>query len=168
MSFSPRQQGEFRVLVAKAFARACHREEFAREAGLGGPAFKRAWYEGELEQSTGKRSSTACNAGRDYEAAMAHFERLADDGSFAWQLKGAQGDATRILHVIREKMGEFELSEGYMLGIAQQELGFRPESLHALKPAMLMKILRRLLMQLQRQKRRGQETRTVMREEQPF
>jgi hypothetical protein len=76
MGFSRGQQPEFRGLVKQAWAEHCRAE------GLDGKhSSQRAWYEAELLISTGHSTTTACDAGRDYDDAMAHFETLAQSAA---------------------------------------------------------------------------------------
>jgi hypothetical protein len=82
---------------------------------------RREWYERELAAATGKKSSEQCNAGKDFEKAMAHFEAIAGD-SIEWQLKLYTGDARRILHEIRDLVRHHDLDEDYARGIARQAL----------------------------------------------
>ena len=149
MSFSPRQQPEFRRLVESAWQAHCRTEGSA-------PADKvarRAWYEEELEHATGKRTTTECGGGRDYEDAMAHFEELAGDG-IEWQLRRHDGDARRIIFQIGQISAEHGVDHRYIQGVARQML--RREdlpSLHDLPPEILVNILGNVSRHVRRQKK---------------
>lgn len=110
MSFSRAQQPEFRILVKAAW------QQHVRETGAG-KSQERAWYEAELLEATGKDSTSKCNAGRDYEAACAHFEALVGT-SIKWQMKACRGDAKRILWHLDQITEKHGLSENYLRRIA--------------------------------------------------
>lgn len=114
MAFSRRQQPEFRKLVALAWAAHC------RLTGAAGK-MDRGWYEDTLEAATGYRSTSECNAGRDYDAAMAEFEAIAGTG-VKWGLKLHGGDAKRIAHNIRQICEDHDIDEGYMRRVARKAL----------------------------------------------
>lgn len=123
MSFSGRQQGIFRPLVSGAWVWHCREEGLGAEEAMAGkkhPAF-RAWYERELEEATGSASSTDCNAWRDFNFAMAHFEVLARDGIF-WQTELKKCDAKRILWNIARLVRRHGVDEFYLRGIARNAL----------------------------------------------
>lgn len=137
MSFSRAQQPEFRLLVAKAWREHC------REHGLDcTPKPDRAWYETELQLATGKSSTSDCNAGSDYEAAMSHFEALSGDG-IKWQMRQFRGPANRIEHALKKLCADHEIAEDYMQRIARHSLRVEelPE-LHKLSKEQLLTILR--------------------------
>lgn len=135
MAFSRRQQPEFRALLALAWAKHC---------SLTGATGKmdRTWYEDTLEAATGHRSTTDCNAGRDYDAVMAEFEAIAGTG-IRWGLKLHGGDAKRLAHNIREICEDHSIDEGYMRRIARKALRIDhlPELLQ-LDRAQLLTVLR--------------------------
>ncbi len=115
MSFSGKQQGIFRPMVAKAWVWHCQAEGLGAAAAIAGkkhPAYD-AWYQHELEEATGLRSSAACNTWRDFNFAMAHFEVLARDGIY-WQTELHQCDAKRILWNVNRLAGKHKISEGYL------------------------------------------------------
>lgn len=140
MSFSGRQQGIFRPMVAGAWVWHCRAEGLGAEAAAMGkkhPAY-RAWYERELEEATGCASSSDCNAWRDFNFAMAHFEVLARDGIY-WQMELAKCDAKRILWNIARLVKRHGLEEDYLRGVARnarrkrrREAGLDEEELPAL------------------------------------
>jgi len=116
MGFTRAQQPNFRKMVLDAWA------DEAKQRGLATPGKPdRDWYEHELELATGFRSTANCNAGRDYERAMAHFEILSGAG-IRWQMKVNGGDARRILHILSETCGEHDIDENYLRGIARRML----------------------------------------------
>jgi len=120
VSFSGKQHGIFRPMVAKAWVWHC------REAGLGAAAAVqgrnhpeyRPWYERELEEATGCASSSDCNAWRDFNFAMAHFEVLARDGIY-WQTELQNCDAKRILWNINRVARKHRIDEDYLRDIAR-------------------------------------------------
>ncbi len=116
MSFSRRQQPEWQALIRAAWSAHC-----LAETTTVAPKFDRSWYEQELFAATGHYSSADCNSGRDYELAMAHFEVIAGN-SIKWQMKAHSGDARRILHELRESVGEHEIDEDYLRGVAKRML----------------------------------------------
>ncbi|EDY16723.1 hypothetical protein CfE428DRAFT_5836 [Chthoniobacter flavus Ellin428] len=124
MSFSRRQQPEFRVLVPLAWVAHCRREGLARTLKV-----DRDWYERELCVATGQASTKECNAGRDYDLAMAHFEGLAGVG-IKWQMRVYSGDVTRMMHCLRSELGAAALrtagvDERYVLAALKQGFGTR-------------------------------------------
>lgn len=137
MSFSPRQQPEFRTLVKAAWQVHCRAEGMNPEAKTP----ERAWYEGELFAATGKYSTKECGGGRDYDLAMAHFEVLAGDG-IKWQMRLFGGDARRIIHQLGEISAEHDLDEQYLRGVARRMLKTEvlPE-LHQMPREVLVSIL---------------------------
>lgn len=76
MGFSRGQQGIYRPLVAAAWK--LHSDRAGIDA-KDKPA-RKTWYETELREATGNASTTACNKGRDFDRARAHFEALAEAG----------------------------------------------------------------------------------------
>src|SRR5690606_15390577 len=106
-----RQQPEFRVVVAKAWKSHCNGNEGLERDKVQ----QREWYEEQLEECTGKRSTKELSAGRDYDKSMAHFEAIAGD-SIKWQMRLHNGDARRIIHTIRTKIEEFDGDEKYFQG----------------------------------------------------
>jgi hypothetical protein len=97
MAFSRDQQPEFRRLEKAAWQIHCQRTACDPKD----KAAYKSWYRAELLKCTGRESTTACNAGRHYERACAHFEELAEDG-IQHQMRLIQGDLKRIKHAIRE------------------------------------------------------------------
>lgn len=121
MSFSRAQQPEFRALVFAAWTAHCRHEGLALSVKP-----DREWYEQELFIATRHTSTSDCNAGRDYDLAMARFEELAGTG-IKWQMKVHHGDANRMLHDLGEEFGEEALkrhrvNEDYLRATARQSL----------------------------------------------
>lgn len=137
MSFSRAQQPEFRKLVKAAWLEHCR----AENAVAADKAAERTWYEAQLFEATGAGSSSDCNAGRDYDRAMAHFEAVAG-AEVKWNLRIFDGDAKRILHGIREVSEEHALDQDYLRGVAKRMLrrDDLPE-LHTLSREVLIRIL---------------------------
>ncbi len=151
MSFSRAQQPEFRKLVKLAWAAHCRMESLAETDKAG----ERAWYEAQLFEATGNSTSRACNAGRDYDRAMAHFETVAGSG-VKWNLRLFGGDAKRILHQLREVSDEHQLDEEYLRGVARRMLNreYLPE-LHTLSRETLITILGEVKRHIRRALKRG-------------
>lgn len=116
MGFSRAQQPGFRVMVAAAWSAHCRAE--GCEAGA---KPDRAWYERELVFATGHHSTADCNAGRDYDRAMAHFEEIAGTG-IKWQMRIHTGDAVRLLHELRQEVEAHDIDEDYLRGVARRML----------------------------------------------
>ena len=122
MAFTKAQQGKFRPLVERAW------QHHARSSGIdpkSAPA-RRAWYESELARATGFLSTNALDHGRDFDVAIAHFERLADDGSTYWQQRAEAGDLRRVLFNVFGKSSPViegvQVDAAYLRGIARQAL----------------------------------------------
>ena len=150
MSFSSGQQPELRNYVALSWAAHCMAVGIHSSAGRckGMKKGKRCgscdfcvWYGDALEGATGHRSSTVCNAGRDYDFFMRDLEVIHGQ-SIKWQMKAFQGDAVRMLHEIRVVSAECELDEDYLRGVAMRMLQTEaiPE-LHTLSREVLIRIL---------------------------
>jgi hypothetical protein len=122
MSFSPGQHKYFRPLVDAAWAGHCK----ANKIDINDKAAKRAWYEEELTNATGKSSTTQCDKKRDFEDAMEHFERLTGEGIY-WAVRKYGADARRIIYNLREVCRENDVDEEYMRSIARRSLRLRPE-----------------------------------------
>jgi hypothetical protein len=120
MSFSGKQQGIFQPMIAKAWVRHCQQnlDAAAAIAGKNHPAY-RDWYEDELEEATGCRSSTECDARRDFNLAMAHFEIAAWAGIY-WQGRLHECDAENILWHVNRIAARHTIDEGYLRGWARQ------------------------------------------------
>lgn len=126
MSFTRGQQPEFRTLLNRAWPKA---SEFDPSLDVGdrckakrcGECSFCRWYEELLFAATGHRSTTDCNAGRDYEFVMRALEAIIGD-SIKWHLKAAGGDANRIRHELRSLCTDHEISDSYMQRIARQAL----------------------------------------------
>lgn len=138
--FTPKQQGLFRPLVEAAWQKhfAAHpaclwassqpslalesfRPSVAPDPKTIEKRARRYWYESELLHATGKKTTKACDAKRDFTKAMAHFEALIGE-SIYWQLKLHGDDARRIAWNIRELCRANEVEEDYMRGMARQML----------------------------------------------
>jgi hypothetical protein len=150
MGFTRGQQPEFRVLVKQAWGVHCRTEGIDSK-----DSSHRAWYEGELLFATGHDSTTSCNAGRDYDRAMAHFEALAMAG-IKWQMKIHTGDANRILFQLQEITDEHGIDADYLRGVARQMLRREelPE-LHRLTRDQLILILGEVKRHVRRRKNSG-------------
>lgn len=116
MGFSRAQQPEFRALVAAAWLAYCRQENLPLTLKL-----DRCWYERELFFATGHSSTSDCNAGRDYDRAMAHFEGVAGTG-IRWQMKIHTGDSKRLLYELQKAVGEHEIDEDYLRAVARRML----------------------------------------------
>jgi hypothetical protein len=123
MSFSKKQQGYYRPMVASAWERHCQMNGIRPAPPFADDDERcRTWYEDELENATGKRTSKDCDMKRDFEEAMAHFESIVGEGTYWFErLYGA--DARRIAHNIRELCQEFDVDEDYMRRIARRAAG---------------------------------------------
>lgn len=145
MSFSRAQQPELREYLRLAWAAHCRHEGMDAEERCRGSRCGQcdycAWYEDLLEGATGHRSTTACNAGRDYDFFMRDLEAVHGE-SIKWQMRAFRGDATRMLHELRSLGDEHELDEEYLRGVARQMLRTEelPE-LHTLSREVLVRIL---------------------------
>lgn len=115
MSFSSYQQPELRSYLALAWA--------ARLKTTPGEAAPRClkgkrcgvcdfcgWYGDVLEAATGYRSTTQCNAGRDYDLFMAALEEI-HRGSTKWNFRIFSGDVKRMLHELRKDLGAAALAK---------------------------------------------------------
>lgn len=91
MAFTRAQQKEFFPLKAAAWQIHAARQGL----DLKNKELLDAWYRGQLEQATGKASTTECNAGRHFERACAWFEELGELG-IKYQLRLLAGDLKRI------------------------------------------------------------------------
>jgi hypothetical protein len=122
MPFTKSQQGKFRPVVERAW------QHHARSAGIDpkSPQIRRAWYEDQLLRSTGFTSTNGLDHGRDFDVAIAHFERLADDGETYWQNRAESGDLRRVLwNVFGKSRPEIDgepVTLPYLQAIAQQML----------------------------------------------
>jgi hypothetical protein len=134
MSFSRAQQPAFRKLVKEAWIAVCKAEGRAAAA-----APDRCWYEQELYLAVGQTSTTECNAGRDYDLAMAHFEGLAGAG-IAWQMRVHSGDAKRLLHELSEVTHAHDIDEDYLRSVARRMLRTEhlPELAHLSRPQLIL------------------------------
>jgi hypothetical protein len=104
-------------------------------------AHKERWYREELMAACGVDTSLKLDPRRDFEVAMAHFEAIIGD-NFAWQLKLFSGDRRRILFKIRDLSKQYDLDDGYIMGLARKAL--KREStpdLDELVPEHLIKVL---------------------------
>lgn len=130
MSFSRAQQPEYRALVTAAWLAHCLREGLPKRFPKKGDAEYEDWYQRELMVATGNETSAACNAGRDYDFAMAHFEGLAMGGSIKWQMRLYSGDVKRMLYSLRKNVPEAALraariDEAYLLAALKKGFGNR-------------------------------------------
>ncbi len=165
MSFSRAQQPELRASLAWAWAAHCRADGLAE--AIGSQCLRKrcgqagcdycSWYEAVLEGATGQRSSTLCNAGRDYDFFMRDLEVI-HGRSIRWQMKAFGGDANRILHGLREVSDEHGLDEDYLRGVARRMLkrDDLPE-LHTLSREVLIEILGEVKRFVRRRLKRGPE-----------
>jgi hypothetical protein len=117
MSFTRAQQPAWQGMIRAAWKAHCLREGLTSAPGQ----FDRGWYERELSFATGRTSTIECNAGRDYDFAMAHFEALAGSG-IRWQMCAHTGDARRLLHELSRFSHTHHLDEDYLRKVARQML----------------------------------------------
>jgi hypothetical protein len=122
MGFSRAQQPLWQALKAAAWLARCKREGWPLTLKI-----DRDWYEQELFHATGKTSSTDCDAGRDYNLAMAHFEGLAGTG-IRWQMRLYDQDVKRMMQVLRSDFRESDLkvagvNEEYVLRCIRNGFG---------------------------------------------
>ena len=100
----------------------------------------RYWCEWELFTATRRRTTRECNAGRDYDRAMAHFEILAGNG-IRWQMSLYNG-AQHVLHELRAAGSECGFDEDYLRLLAGYGLGLTyPPCLEDLSREQLIRIL---------------------------
>lgn len=141
------QQGPFRAVVRAAWA------VHAPANGLdpSDRAAERAWYEAELHRAAGVRTTKDLGRGREFEAAMAHFEAIVG-ADITWQLRAATGNRRRLKHLIHSRIRGANVDEAYMRGIAAQALRLDPDQvdLDTLPPESLKLILVAVIRQLQR------------------
>jgi hypothetical protein len=154
MSFSPGQQGKYRPMLARAWA--------YHSAGqkASGPAFD-SWKREQLLAATGYTSTTQCSPAEDFEAAMAHFARLAGPEAAGdavyWEMQAATGNLRRLRHTTG-----FDAPDAYFEKISQSVCG---KSLAMLTSADRAQVVRRIDMQQVRQEKRGQTTSRPQRKE---
>jgi hypothetical protein len=164
MSFSRAQQPAFRQMVKEAWL-AVGRDVLQGQAGALKSTPDRDWYEQELYYATGCTSSTECDAGHDYDFAMAHFEELAGAG-IRWQMKVKNGDAKRLIYNVQKIARGFNCDEAYLRGIARQALGTAHlPALDKLTPEQRVTVLRAVKIEVRRLKARGEEPHLPVRTE---
>lgn len=147
MSFTRGQQPEFRTLLERAWQTSCELDSSldqgarCRKSKRCGECCYCLWYVGLLESSTGHRSTTDCNAGRDYDFVMRALEAIIGD-SIKWHMKAAGGDANRIRHELRALSEKHEIDDRYMQRIAKQALRLdSAPALENMKPEQLVTVL---------------------------
>lgn len=164
MSFSRGQQPELRAYIAQAWAAHCH--HVGADEGRGKRCLRKrckdrdgcdfcAWYEDTLEGATGHLSTTACNAGRDYDFFMRDLE-IIHAQTIKWQLRAFQGDGVRMLHEIRALSAAHGMDEDYLRAVARRM--FQREDLpelHTLPREALITILGEVKRHLRRAMKRG-------------
>lgn len=147
MSFTRRQQGKYRPLVESAWQRHAAEKSLDPKSA----AERRSWYERELRHCVGFASTVPCDNTRDFDALMAHFEALADDGSTYWQQRLVQSDMRRIHYTVFGNRPPFAIDgrtidESYCLGIAEQMKQEKiPGGLSTLRKDDITAIIQRLL-----------------------
>jgi hypothetical protein len=117
MSFSRSQQGLFRPMVARAWAK------HAAGSDLD-PSDKVAqdiWYRAELQECLGHTSTKDADPGRDFETVMAHFEVFVG-GEFYWNRRIHQGDCRRLQFAIRQICDRWEIDDQYACATAVRVL----------------------------------------------
>lgn len=129
MGFSEGQQPALRQYLAMAWAEHCRqagasvasRCPKSKRCGLADSCDYCAWYESVLEGATGETSTTACNAGRDYEQFMRALELIHEQG-IAWQVKAERGNLRRLEWLLEEAVPGKRYSLEYIRGIAKKAL----------------------------------------------
>jgi hypothetical protein len=139
------QQPELREYLALAWNAHCDREgvEKAAKCLKGkrcGECGYCQWYGDVLEAATGHRSTTECDAGRDYDFFMRDLEEI-HGMSLKWSLRAFRGDAKRILHDVQKLCADNLISEEYLqrIGATKLKLARLPE-LHLLTKEQLATI----------------------------
>jgi hypothetical protein len=122
MAWNRQQQGKYRPLVEAAWqthSRANQIDQKDKET-------KGRWYREILLAATGFDTTSALDAGRDFEALMWRFEEIADDGSTYWQQRAEAGDFRRVCYAVFYKapwkINDQPVTAAYLSGIAQQSL----------------------------------------------
>lgn len=135
MSFSRAQQPAWQAMIKRAWAAHC----LAEGINPVPPKWDRDWYEQELYYAVKTTSTSDCNAGRDYDLAMAHFESIAGE-SIKWQMRVHSGDARRLLHELSEITEDHGIDEDYLRGVARQMLkvDHLPELSKLTKPQLVL------------------------------
>ncbi len=113
MSFSRPQQPELRTYITLAWSAHCRaegREDFRCSSSkrCGACAYC-GWYEAVLDKATGHRSTTDCDAGRDYDCFMAALEEIHGQ-SIKWKMRLFTGDVRRMMHELRKSVGTAALT----------------------------------------------------------
>lgn len=160
MGFSPGQQPELRLYLTLAWRRHCSDEglepsDRCRGSQRCGKCVYCAWYEAILFGATRKRSSKACNAGRDYDFLMRDLE-IIHDQSQKWQLRACKGDAVRIIFELRKAVADHQIEEHYLRAVAKNMLLIDelPE-LETMEPEQLIIILGEVKRFIQRRLKSG-------------
>lgn len=126
LGFTPKQQPELRLYLTLSWKKHCLDEglepsDRCRGSQRCGRCVYCAWYEEILVGATRKRSSKACNAGRDYDFLMRDLE-IIHGQSTKWQLRAANGDAIRIRHELRDAVENHQIDETYLRKVARNML----------------------------------------------
>lgn len=92
-------------------------QKHCRERGLDAAdrTAKRAWHAQVLSDAAGVSSAADLDKAAGFEAAMAAYERICEDG-YQWQLKHETGILRRLAYVTKRP----DLTAAYVAGIAQQ------------------------------------------------
>ena len=162
--FTRSQHGKYRPIVEAAWQRHAAAENIDPKSA----SERRSWYEGQLLAATGFSSTTALDAGRDFDAAIAHFEALADNGETYWQQRVETSDLRRILYdVFPDQRGKKIDDEAYQIDgvqitaryceeIAAQMLSLEsPKPLRMLSKDILIAVKRRLIIHRKRHEHRS-------------
>lgn len=143
--FSSGQQPELRLYLTLAWAKNCEDEglnpaDRCRGTRCGECVYC-TWYEDILKRATGKKTSTACNAGRDYDFLMRDLEIIHGKVN-RWQLRACKGDAVRIIYELRKAVEDHQIEEHYIRSVAKNMLQLdRLPALESLAPEQLIIIL---------------------------
>lgn len=150
VGFSPRQQADYRPVVAKAWLARCGRLGiFPNERGA-----KDAWYRDELMECLGENTTGRCNQTTDFDIAIRHFAQIAGDEY--WTTRIADGPERRLRFLIEQRLSQMGQIDGgtytwtYAVGIFRHMFpGASAE--HASMDDCPAKILRKVFIALDRQ-----------------
>lgn len=110
MALTRKQQTKsYRPLVGRAWRAYCYRECITDSTD----ASKEDWYRAELLKACGVNSSTLLDPRAGFERAMAWFEAIVGDSTY-WQLRAINGDANRVLHLLKETARLLRFSDEYV------------------------------------------------------
>ena len=147
MSFTPRQQGHYRPLVARAWTRHAEGEGINPKD----KAARETWYREQLNAAANVESSKDLNAGRDFNLVMAHFETLCGDDIY-WLLKLTTSDENRLRHAVQAIARDLDLDDAYIRATAGYVLRREITSLSDCTAAELQKVRIALSIHARRQR----------------